>query len=58
MMPIVASTAKRLVTYSLDTHLNFLNLATWPPQGSKDWDSFGQSFWDDLCTEWVDFLTQ
>ena len=50
---IVKSTAKRLVKYSLYTHLKFLNPSTPPPPppNSQEWGSFGQTSLDDLCTE-------
>ena len=55
---IVKSAAKRLVKYSLYTHLKFLNPSSWPPPDSKEWGSFGHTSLEDLCTEWADFLTQ
>ena len=57
---IVKSAAKRLVKYSLYTHLKFLNPFSCPPPppDSKEWGSFGHTSLEDLCTEWADFLTQ
>ena len=55
---IVKSAAKRLVKYSLYTHMKFLNPSNWPPPHSKEWGSFGQTSLHDLSAEWADFLTQ